>query len=452
MSDIYGIYSDCSADATGAEINIDSAINYNDTILHGGYSRLGKVNGNTLNVRAANSQVKGITDFENLNFVLGADVRNGDTMLKVTDKVDLQPTKNIGVDGTSATGLHVGDSVNLLVSEAGIEGFGTQNITLDEGLTDKNGVAELSDANTLKLNLKSETKNANTKAPAEGIAAAAILVNEAGDLTAGALNRSMLEMDSNDMNTFAAIGGGHTKTETGSYVKNNSWNLGFGIGKKGLSAKNSDSTYGMFFQYGKSNFDTHNGSFRGDGDAKNLGFGLMYHSESKNNYYYDGAAYIGKLDAKWSCNAGGYDESATYRGITLGMGHRNHVKNNRVVDTYGKYFFNHTNAMSGVIDGHSYSFDSVDSSRLRLGLRIEQIKNKSARPYFGFAWEHEFSGDARSSMDLGRVDAPSLKGDTGIVEIGYRWKRGNWDININAEGSFGKREGVTGAASFYYNF
>ena len=49
-------------------------------------------------------------------------------------------------------------------------------------------------------------------------------------------------------------------------------------------------------------------------------------------------------------------------------------------------------------------------------------------------------------------DSFSKVGNTGIAEVGYEWKRGNWEYNINAEGSFGKREGVTGSFNINYNF
>lgn len=457
FEDIYGIYSLGRSEASGATVDIISGIDYSNSRIHGGYNKETgfMAKGNTLSVKALNAKVKGITNFENMKFVLPSETKNGDTMLMVKEAVDMAPTKKVGVEAGSAANLHVDDSVKLIDSEGGIKNFGSQQITIS-GLTDKHGLVAV-DKNALVLSLKKESANNNTKAPVEGISAAVALVNQAGTLAAENLDKNMIaaaKAGDGETATFAGMNGGHLKYETGSYVSADSWNLGFGITQKGLSCKNPDSTYGLLFQYGKSSFSTHNaGGFRGNGDSKMVGAGLMFHKEGLSKYYYQGNAYFGKVDAKWNCSEGGYDDSASYKGLTFGMGHKHKAGDNNTMDVYGRFSYSSVGSMNGNIGGYEYKFDSTDSRSLRFGMRMEYDQKESAKSYWGIAWEHEFDGKSQANvMNLGRTDSPSLKGNTGIVEVGYQWKQGDWNYNINADGSFGKRKGVTGSFNINYNF
>ena len=453
FEDIYGVYSSGGVALGGATVEIVSAVDYGNTIIHGGYNTAQGLTavGNTLNVKALNAKVKGITHFENMGFVLPPETRNGSTMLKVTETVDMSPTKKVDVDAVQAVMLRAGDSVNLITGEAGIVNFGNQQINIS-GLTDKVAEVGIYDK-SLVLSVESEKQNQNTKAPVEGIAAAMANITAANDLTSNRLSENMITVAANGIGgNFAAMNGGHNKFNTGSYVEANSWNLGFGVGKKGLLKNNPDSTVGLFVQYGRSTFSTHNDDFRGDGNSRLLGAGIMVHHEGSGRFYHLGNLYAGKINTTWNSIAGGYDDSAPYFGFTIGVGSKHNVGSNRVMDVYGRYSFNHVGAMEGNLGGYSYHFNSADSSNLRLGLRMDYLKKNGSKAYWGLAWEHEFAGDCGAYMNLGPTESPSLNGNTGIVEVGYEWNQGNWNYNLNAEGNFGKREGVVGSFNVNYNF
>ena len=478
---IYGIYSEGDSIPSGGVVEIVSPIQFNNCKIHGGYStkRGYWSSGNTLKVDTLNARVRAITHFEKMEFNLPSETRNGSIMLTVADSLDLEPTKKITVNASKATNnLKVGDKVRLINCEGGIKHFSKQEKII-KGLTDKISDIAL-ERSSLNLLIKGEQQNNNTKAPVEAISATTALVNYTSELVAGKLNRNMVmavdvsridaakdnsENNSNiktvptktDFATFAALSGGNLTYNTGSYVKSDSWNVGFGIGKKGMSSKNPDATYGLFFQYGKSNFSTHNdGGYRGDGDSKMFGAGLMFHQEANSKYYYQGSISAGKVDADWSCKDGSYDDKATYYSMTFGMGHKHNVGGNKTMDVYGRYSFNHVGSMEGDLNGDKYDFDSTNSHNLRFGFRMEYAKKNAATAYWGLAWEHEFAGASGATLTtpniVERTASPSLKGDSGIAEVGYQWKRGNWEYNINAEGSFGKREGVTGSFNINYNF
>ena len=453
LDHVYAAYSTGSKAPTGATIEIISPIDYSNTVIHGGYSTASGfvATGNTLSVKTMNAKVKGITHFENMDFVLPPEIANGTTMLNVIEAVDMEPTKKINVYAEQSVNLKDGDSVNLINSETGIYNFGKQDITIS-GLTDKIGEVAVADK-ALTLSIEEEKQNQNTKAPVESIAAVMSDISAANDLIYNGLSNNMLAViNSGEAESFAALNGRHSKSNTGSYIESDAWNLGFGVGKKGLSMNNPDATFGLFVQYGKSDFSTHNDNFRGDGDNELIGGGLMFHQDGRSGYYYDGNVVAGKVDTKWNCSAGGYDDSAPYYGFTFGMGTKTNHGNNRVTDVYGRYSFNHLGSMEGNIGGYDYDFDTAISSNLRLGVRVEYLKGSKNRAYWGLAWEHEFAGDFDATMNLGPTESPSIKGDTGIAEIGYEWTRGDWNYNLNLEGSFGKREGITGSTNIIYNF
>ena len=450
---IYGAYSADGSDATGGIVEIASSVDNPNSSISGGYSVTKGLTavGNTLRVKTLDARVKGITHFENLDFVLPPETQNGSTMLKVSDAVDMAPTKKIDVDAIQAIMLREGDKVRLIDSAAGINNFGSQQICIS-GLTDKTGEVIVADK-ALTLSIGAEMQNQKTKAPVEGIAAAVTNISEANDLASNRLSENMVAVSAmGTTENFAAMSGGNNKFNTGSYVKSNSWNIGFGVGKKGLLKNNPDSTVGFFAQYGKSDFSTHNDNFRGDGDSKLIGGGVMIHHDNGGKYYQLGNIYAGKISTKWNSIAGGYDDSTTYWGFTFGFGSKEKISDNRVLNLYGRYAFNHVGGMEGSIGGYDYHFDSADSSNLRLGMRMEYARGKSGKMFWGLACEHEFSGDCGASMNLGPTEAPSLHGDTGIVEIGYEWTHGNWVYNLGAEGAFGKREGISGSANIMYNF
>ena len=74
--------------------------------------------------------------------------------------------------------------------------------------------------------------------------------------------------------------------------------------------------------------------------------------------------------------------------------------------------------------------------------------NECVSPYIGAAWEHEFNGRAGATTRGFSIPAPSLRGDTGIGELGLSFKPSAtiplfFDLGI--QGYVGKREGVTGS-------
>ena len=96
----------------------------------------------------------------------------------------------------------------------------------------------------------------------------------------------------------------------------------------------------------------------------------------------------------------------------------------------------------------------MTSSRLRFGTRFTYDVNPTVSPYVGVAREHEFDGRARGTTYGYDISSPSLRGDTGIGEIGISLAPEELPITLDftVQGYVGKREGVTGSVFFKYAF
>lgn len=117
------------------------------------------------------------------------------------------------------------------------------------------------------------------------------------------------------------------------------------------------------------------------------------------------------------------------------------------LDTYAKYFYTHQSGGSErLTTGETYDFDDVDSSRLRIGTRWTK-KTLAGEFYTGLAYEYEFGSDARASYAGYGTPTPTLKGSTGLFELGYRFVRpdSNVSYGVNLTGMMGKRRGITGS-------
>lgn len=107
------------------------------------------------------------------------------------------------------------------------------------------------------------------------------------------------------------------------------------------------------------------------------------------------------------------------------------------------------------IAGDTYHFDDIDSHRTRVGARLDFTGDEQYTPYVGLAWEHEFSGNARGSVYGYDLDDTSLKGDSGIVEIGVTFSPSAdsaWRVDAALQGYIGQREGVMGNLAVNYLF
>ena len=477
---IYGGYSGSGA-VTGNSVNISGTPAFGEnTVLYGGFSTNGTVSGNTLNFNSKGLTLSKVQNFENYNFCLPGGTRAGNILLTMTaaDGADISGSKvQVSAEGTAAA-FKAGDQITLLYTDTpGIYSV-IKADNMDYGKEMRQGVSvvydittELSeDGHKLVTTIDGGKVTEQSKSPVETQAATAAFLNSGSDLLVGSGIASMTAATSaEDGAIFGAMGGGSMRYKTGSYADVKGYNLAMGFGKA-VTNNAGKLTFGPFIEYGKGEYTSHlDGGIRGDGNTKYYGVGVLARQDNNSGVYYEGSLRYGRRDADYGSGdmigAGGskvyssYDSSSAYYGVHLGIGKVNKLNDATKADVYAKFMYTHQNgdsvALRGEGAGEVYDFDAVDSTRARVGARVSKDYSERGTGYAGLAYEYEFDGEAKATVLGFTTPSPSIKGSSGLLELGYILQpKGVNDpaIDINLQGWGGKKQGFTGNVNFVWKF
>ena len=466
--------------------------------VYGGYDKLSKanINNNTLEVVGKGNEAKSIQNFDKLNFFITKDLIANDTMLKVTDTALINNAEiKAGVE--LGTKLNENDKINLITAGA----LKAENITtgtLTDGLIniDKGiKVAIGPDGNKLVGVINGTTSPggggtttpggggttpggsgttpgagslyaaADAKSPVETQSAALTMLNLGHDLlTTASYENAALAVDGEEegsVNPFITMSANNQKLDTGSHVDLKAWNMNLGFAKK-INNNSGKLIIAPVIEYGRGSYDSYldNGT-HGDGDAHFWGAGLMAKQLNDDGLYYEGSLRAGRMSTDYqSAVAGGikYDSDATYYAAHLGMGKVVQLNDKDTIDYYGKLFYTRQQGDKVTVGtGATYDFDATTSLRTRLGARYtHQLSEKNAF-YAGLAWQHEFDGESNAivatTLGSASAPAPSMKGDTGIMELGWRVNNSDkFELGLGVNGSVGKQKGVGFNLSLNFSF
>ena len=475
--------------------------------VYGGYDKLNKANitNNTLEVVGKGNEAKSIQNFDKLNFFITKDLIANDTMLKVTDTALINNAEiKAGVE--LGTKLNENDKINLITAGA----LKAENITtgtLTDGLIniDKGiKVAIGPDGNKLVGVINGTTPpggggttppggggttppggggttppggggttpgagslyaDADAKSPVETQSAALTMLNLGHDLlTTAGYENAALAVDGEEegsVNPFITMSANNQKLDTGSHVDLKAWNMNLGFAKK-INNNSGKLLIAPVIEYGRGSYDSYldNGT-HGDGDAHFWGAGLMAKQLNDDGLYYEGSLRAGRMSTDYqSAVAGGikYDSDATYYAAHLGMGKVVQLNDKDTLDYYGKLFYTRQQGDKVTVGtGATYDFDATTSLRTRLGARYtHQLSEKNAF-YAGLAWQHEFDGESNAivatTLGSASAPAPSMKGDTGIMELGWRVNNSDkFELGLGVNSSVGKQKGVGFNLSLNFSF
>ncbi|SDC34005.1 Extended Signal Peptide of Type V secretion system [Succiniclasticum ruminis] len=259
--------------------------------------------------------------------------------------------------------------------------------------------------------------------------------------------------------TSASVGGGKDRYETGSHVNVNSWSAAVGVGAR-KEMKKGTLQYGIFGEYGKGSYTMHSDVGRSDGDAHYAGGGLMAKWTNKHDVYTEASFRLGRVSDSandllrdGAGNAYGYDIHATYYGAHVGLGKIFNYKGGKSLDVYGKFFYTKRDGCEFDAKQH-YNLDSVASSVLRIGARYG-TNDKKWNWYGGLAYEYEFDGEAKGTVNGTEIRAASVKGSSVRGEFGLRMsatKTNPWQTDISIYGYGGKHRGFGGSVNVAYVF
>ena len=469
--DIYGGYTAGSGNANNNSITIRGAVDLSNRTIYGGSSNSGNAKtGNTLRFENTGGNIKAIKNIDVLGVSALADNSKALTITNgAADDLANTTVRLIAADD----GLQVGKQITLLT--ANNAGVITNSTALDQSSLKKSSnkfisydfeeVKGQSDKIVVTVTGK-EADTANARALAESRAAGVALLNQSSDLLIdqgfGAVKFNGEDVVK-DTYGFAITGGSSIRYNTGSFVKANGFSLIAGLAQK-TTVDNGVWHLGAFFENGHSNYSTHNdgvdGAVRGDGDATYNGGGILARFDSASGMYGEASMRAGSIKNKFGGFAynggiGSYEDRSTYYGAYLGLGQQRQLSKNTSLDIYGKYFYTHQQGSDFEVLGEQVTTAAVKSSRMQLGGRLTKQVTAEVSYYGGVAWEYEFDGAADMAVAGADLAAPSLKGSSGIVEMGIRLKPSKTDkitLDLGAQGHFGKRRGFSGGLQINYSF
>ena len=477
--------------ALGSDLTSNQLTLYGGTVFDRGSHNHSLDNG-ILSVNGANGQsamYKGDLSARNatLNFI--SPVHPTQPLLRVTGDADVSGSAyNVGLSG--GTSLAAGSTLTLLEVGAGkmltannlrkgggivqIGSTVAHDITTDVALDPTTGRL-----NAVTAQVSPGRATDQSKALPEGFLGGLALNLQGAELVAGRGMDSAVRASSGTDDAerhgfagFGALSGGSLRYNTGSHLDMNSLSLLTGLAW-GIDLAPGRLTLGAFFEYGNGSYDTHNSftnaaSVDGDGNAYYLGGGILARMDFVNTgpgrFYAEASGRAGKTHNEYDSSdlrdAAGrkadYDSSSPYYGLHFGTGYVWNINDAATLDLYGKYFWTRQQGDSvGLSTGEHLSFDDINSSRLRFGGRFAYILNEHVAPYIGAAWEHEFDGKARAKTNGFDIDAPNLRGNTGIGELGLSLTPSAdlpLTIDLGVQGYTGKHEGVTGSLMVKWEF
>ncbi|NYT66255.1 autotransporter outer membrane beta-barrel domain-containing protein [Alcaligenaceae bacterium] len=436
--------------------------------LYGGSNGIG--DGNTLEVRTKGLTVYDVKNFQNYHFLLPANMQHGETVLKLTnttDVTDISDSKISVARQGGSTLLYQGEQVTLIHTEGGLNTSNIQQgkLTGYQGISLEYAFDLSSDTNNLYAMVTADAiVRDQAKAPVEARASMMALSLQGADLVAGSgISNALSAVSSSEVAAFGAMSGGQARYHSGSHTDVNGVGVMLGAAKR-YSLNDGTLAAGVFFEGGRGSYDTYNnlgaGAVRGSGRAHYAGAGLLARHDWDTGLYAEASLRGGRITSDWSSGDLGvadasYDSSVSYFGAHAGVGYVWSISQRTSLDVSAKYFWTHQGSDSASIAGDPYHFKATNSQRTRLGARVNYDFSDRIIGYAGAAWEREYDSVARATAYGLATASPSLKGNTGVFEVGFNAKpdaKSPLTLGLGVQGYTGKREGVSGTLDMRWAF
>ncbi|ALV23627.1 autotransporter domain protein [Campylobacter iguaniorum] len=238
----------------------------------------------------------------------------------------------------------------------------------------------------------------------------------------------------------------------------------------GVSHKKENILHGVFFEAGRGSYDSFNsttqGDVKGNGNSHHFGFGGLVKAELPSNFYAEGSARVGKVKSIYSSNDLGlgnakadtkYSASKVYYGTHFGLGKIFDLGARSNLDLYSKVYCTRTGSKNvNLSSGEDIKFEAINSIVSKTGFRYGYGFNDNLNLYAGAALEHEFDSKikAHNSFTNQNIEAPSVKGSTGLFELGVKLnpigKNDKFSLDVNLQGLTGKKQGIAGGIEAKY--
>ena len=440
------------------------------TTLAGAEERATK--GNKLEIyRTKDITVNNIKNFEHLHFYLPEKTVAGDTILKLTGSgADITGAKvAVSFKGNDDPLLKPKERITIINAEQGLKSDAANKVNHIAALQGVSTLYNLSlntDPNNLYLEVKEDGKlNPATKSFLEDGIAALAHINQGGDMATGAWLDDALESKNG---LFGIISGQSSRYKTGSHVDTQGVSLISGANHNRTNTAGAFNARG-FFEAGWANYDSFNSfvnapNVRASGDTRYYGLGVYAKQSLKDNgVYLEGSLRGGKIESNYKSadivdgenNPASFKGKRNYYGMHIAAGRIWDINPSGKLNAYAKLFYARLSGNNQVISNETYTFAALTSLRSRLGARYTHNVKEGLKTYAGLAWEKKYKGDARGSVKQFAIDAPSLKGNTAIAELGISFVPENnkkLSLDFGVKGYAGQRKGASANAEMSYRF
>ncbi len=462
-------------DAINNTVKLSGSPTLRGVTIYGGNSggAADAVSGNILQIHDySGTEVRRIANFETYDFYISASLAGGGAALTVTDASNISDSVTRVNFTPGSGGLRAGDQITLINDIGGLTANDTNTYAqARQGIAVIYGLELSNDANNRYARVRSGQADPQSKPLAEGQVASLAFLGQGGDLLAGLNRWSPASFDLENLEVgwtpFMTVSGGSSRYDSGSHVDVDGVSLVAGLTWNHPVAEGLLKA-GPFFEFGNGNYDTHNSfngleSIAGDGDTKYYGGGLIGRYDLASGLYFEALFRAGRVENEFNSadlsrlagTRAHYDISSTYYGAQAAMGYVWQLNACTSLDFTTRYLWTHQDGQGVTVAGDRFDFDDADSHRWRNGLRLSHAVNEQFIPYIGAAFDYEFDGRADAAVYGYSVDAPELKGGTGIGELGFSLKPAvdsGFSLDLSVQGYTGVREGVTGNVQLKWEF
>ena len=442
-----------------------------------GYQSFGNASNNSLIIRKWNGNIGGLSRFDSITF---ADFKwnEGKTILTVKGETDISSTSlNIDVNNIRFDDRlenHFGEQMTLIKGETGIQ-FNPfydngQEVAIPSTITqDAIGIIQNNrDCKSVDFKLQGTAPSQQLELVSNNRNMSLFFVNHGAELILDNLDATSRDYHWG-LRTFASIDGVQSNYSTDGHIDVHGFTAAAGLANS-VMLNGNPLLLNLFVETGKGDYTEEmsylNIDRRFSGDVKYYGAGISARIKNTTGWYAEGSLRAGKTETEVSRGlvdgngvAHGYDLSSNYFGVHVGAGRIIDVGENMKADLFMKYFYTYLPSDSTDIfaDGvnNQFDFDSVESSRIRVGGRLYFPLQNSFWAYTGLAYQYDFTPDVHVEANGEKIaDAASMRGSMGIGSLGLRYKSEDspWVVDLKIRGYVGQREGVSGKAQVEYRY
>lgn len=258
---------------------------------------------------------------------------------------------------------------------------------------------------------------------------------------------------------FATLGGSQLRHDADSRIDVDGHVLVAGSAT-GIATDSGDATVGVFIESGEGDYTSRNASGKGKGTTRYHGGGLLGRLDTAGDVYLEGSLRGGVVRTGYRGGAqvqnARYDTRSAYLGAHLGAGRTWALDERDSLDTYAQLLWTRQGKDSVTLSqGQRFAVDAIDSRRLKIGTRLNHVFSDKATGFAGLAYDHEFSGKVRSTVNGQKISVSGIEGGSVVIEAGLTGRPTKSQplyFDFGIQGHAGKREGVTAHVRMNYFF